>query len=704
MATLADLQTEQARLKAEAAEAALQRAEAGALSAEDVDAAARGARTVMLRALDRLAERLADTIEDADDENRVHYLMMDAASDWLRELGQALEAEPAVVDSVARQLAAGLRPRALLTVSQWADRHRFIETGSAQPGQWNTDRTPHLREIMDSLSEHSGVRETSLMKASGVGGTEVLYNWIGYIIDHLRTRDMLLTVPTLELRDRSLNPRLRKLFRETPALTDLVSDKKRDRTNRDNLTEFGASAKLIKAGANSADSMRSDHLPYVANDEVDAFPWDVGGEGDPFTLLENRQRTYARMAKTYNVSTPTTKGESHIEDRYLAGDQRQYHVPCPHCGHPHVLEWANFRYRVAPGDEEQAGAEILDAWMVCPECEARIEESDKTDMLARGRWIPKRPSIKRHRSYHINALYSPVGLGSRWKDLAARWRAAQHDDAKLKAFINTDLGQTWEEQGEQIDDTGLLMRLEDYGVEDIPIAIITAGIDVQKDRLEASIYGWGSGEEAWAIEHIIVPGDTATDEPFEEMDAVLREYGVDAEAWDSGYNADQVYSHVRTRSWAVATKGYANDPSRPFLEDERKRRKRLRRRTRTGVHPEPVGVDNGKALLAARLKKDQAGPGYLHFTNRGGFDDEFFAQLTAEKLVPRKRRGRTKNEWVQTRTRNEALDCYILALVACRLSGRDLDQPRIGREPAREESVGQGPTPDPFSPIPFDET
>jgi phage terminase large subunit GpA-like protein len=160
---------------------------------------------------------------------------------------------------------------------------------------------------------------------------------IGYIMHHLCNKDMLLTVPTLELRQRSLNPRLRKIFRETAVLAELVSS-----ANRGDLIEYGAGAKIIKAGANSPDSMRSDHLPYVGKDEVDAYPWDVGGEGDPNELIANRQRSFTR-AKTYEVSTPTVEGASHIDNAYQASDRRRYHVPCPHCGHLHVLAWRHFQ-------------------------------------------------------------------------------------------------------------------------------------------------------------------------------------------------------------------------------------------------------------------------------------------------------------------------------------------------------------------------
>jgi phage terminase large subunit GpA-like protein len=224
----------------------------------------------------------------------------------------------------------GVKPRDLITVSQWADRHRELRSGTNAPGPWHNALTPYLVEIMDALSEHSSVRQVTFMKSSGVGGTEAMFNWIGYLMHHLGNKDLLCVMPTLELRDRSFNPRLAKMIDESPALAGLVSTAKRARANRGDLLEYGARSRIIKAGANSPDSLRSDHLPYVICDEVDAFPWDVGGEGDPMTLIENRQRTYTR-AKTYLVSTPTKEGASRITKQYARSDMRRYYVPCPHC-------------------------------------------------------------------------------------------------------------------------------------------------------------------------------------------------------------------------------------------------------------------------------------------------------------------------------------------------------------------------------------
>jgi len=457
---------------------------------------------------------------------------------------------------------------------------------------------------------------------------------------HLCNKDMLLTVPTLELRQRSLNPRLRKIFRETAVLAELVSS-----ANRDDLIEYGAGAKIIKAGANSPDSMRSDHLPYVGKDEVDAYPWDVGGEGDPNELIANRQRTFTR-AKTYEVSTPTVEGASHIDNAYQASDRRRYHVPCPHCGHLHVLAWRHFQYKLAPGaDHDDPAAEIGDAWMACPDCGAKIEEHHKPQMLAGGRWIAERPRVKRHRGYHLNALYAPIGLGLRWVEIAAKWRAAQGDTAKLKAFTNTQLGEVWREAGESIADIPLITRLEDYRLEDLLAALVAGGVDVQADRLELTAAAWGPGEEGWALDHLILPGDTQDPDTWEQLEPAMRDLGVEIACIDAGYRPDMVRAFCAPRSWCIPTKGMPGT-ARPIIQDERQRRQRLRLRRKRGQPVEPHRVDQAKSRLYARLKLQEARPGYLHFRQCAAFDD--CAQLGAEKLVKRIRKGRVVQEWIQT--------------------------------------------------------
>lgn len=664
MATLADLQTEREKLRAMQAKSSFEASYAATVSKSDLIAAATACRRVLLQMVADLPQRMLDAIGAETDETRVHYLMSDAAHDILRQVGQECEAVSTALPALGERIKRGAKPRDLLAVSEWADRHRWIQSGTNSPGQWRTALTPYLKEIMDSLSEHSPVRSVSFIKASGLGGTEALNCWLGYIMGHLQNKDTLVVMPTLELRDRSFNPRLMKMLDETPVLSALVSTASRTRANRGDLLEYGARSRIIKAGANSPDSLRSDHLPYVICDEVDAFPWDVGGEGDPLTLIENRQRTFSR-SKSYYVSTPTTASQSRIEVLYQRSDRRKYYVPCPHCEEAQILEWSNFKWRTAPPAEgEDVGLPLVThAWYVCKHCGTMIDEGHKTEMLANGKWIAERPSVKLHRGYHLNTLYAPIGLGLSWRQIAQKWLTCQGDTSELKAFINTYLGETWEEQGDSIENISLINRLEDYELSTMPQVIISAGVDVQGDRLEASVAAWAETDEAWLIDHYIIPGDTTQNEVWKELKEVLADAGVQIAIIDAGYNSSMVYEFCAANAWAIPGKGTAGI-SRPIVEDKRRRNQRLRTRRRKGVAVEPIGVDQAKALLYSNLKKTRPGPGYIHFPNGPAFDQEYFAQLASERLVTKVKGYRPFQEWVKTRARNETLDCLVYAMAA----------------------------------------
>ncbi len=704
MASIADLQAEREQLKAANAKVEFERAHAETCSAKDLIAAGNALRTVLLDAMGAAAADLVSSIAGEADETRVHYLLSESAHQWATTLGEKVAKSTDTLPEVGERFRKGVKPRDLLTVSEWADRHRELRSGTNAPGPWNTELTPYLREIMDALSEHSAVRQVTFIKSSGVGGTEAMFNWIGYIMHHLGNKDLLCVMPTLELRDRSFNPRLSKMLDESPALAGLVSNASRNKANRGDLLEYGARSRIIKAGANSPDSLRSDHLPYVICDEVDAFPWDVGGEGDPMTLIENRQRTFTR-AKTYLVSTPTKEGQSRISQQYARSDMRCYHVPCPHCGEYQPLEWGGkdapygLKFRRAPrpdGDKHEGPDVVTAAYYVCRANACIIEEAEKTAMLTQGRWIAARPHIKHHRGYHINALYAPVGLGLSWVKVAQKWLDSQGDSAELKAFWNTYLGEVFREQGDSIENISLITRLEVYP-DVLPVGLRTAGVDVQKDRIELTIVDWGAGEEGWVRDHIILPGDTEQPEVWEELHETMVDRGIKVAAIDSGYHATQVYAFVAKRRWCFATKGTPGF-GRPLIEDEKKRRQRLRVKRKRGVPVEPIGIDGGKGMLYSRLKLMEPGAGYIHFPQDPAFDDEYFAQLAAEKLVTRFKGYRPISEWVQMRPRNEALDCLLLALAALRLSGIALEAKAKGEHQPQETPTPAAPTVDRVAP------
>jgi phage terminase large subunit GpA-like protein len=346
---------------------------------------------------------------------------------------------------------------------------------------------------------------------------------------------MLVVVPTLEVRKRWVKQRLDPLIAETPVLSAIFGGRRsRDAANAEDMKDFPGGM-LVIGGANSAASLASMPIRYVVCDEVDRFPWDVGQEGDPLGLIDERTKTFPRR-KVLLVSTPTTKGLSRIEGEYEKSDQRQYHVPCPDCGEYQVLRWRHddgtygLVHSAATGTVRYA----------CRHCGTLIDEHHKPAMLERGHWIP-RHAERPVRGYHLSGLYSPIGLGFTWAELWEKWQDAHGDTANLKRFINTTLAETWEEKGDSIADVALIARLEVYP-DTLPIRLLTSFTDVQKDRLETTVIGWGAGEEAWALEHVIHAGDTAAQDVWDELDEFLREQRVVLAGVDSGYNTSMVYA------------------------------------------------------------------------------------------------------------------------------------------------------------------
>ena len=591
---------------------------------------------------------------------------------------------PNTAETLYRAFAEAVKPRPILTVTQWADRHRVLTSkSSSEKGSWRTDRTPYLAEVMDSLSVTSPVQRVVLMFASQVGKTEVALNWLGYIIDHAPSPTLAI-LPTIEVRKRWVRQRLDPMLAATPALSRIIDSRKsREAANSEDMKDFPGGF-LVTGGANSPASLASMPIRFVVCDEIDRFPWEVGQEGDPLGLIDERTKTFPRR-KVLLVSTPTIKGASRVEAEYLLSDQREYQVPCPHCAEYQVLRWQHPDGSYGLTHSKSTGL----TWYTCRHCGTMIEEHHKTAMLAAGRWIAKNPSSK-IRGYHLNGLYSPIGLGFSWGELWTKWQEAHGDTANLKRFINTTLGEPWEERGDSIESTGLIARLEQYP-ETLPVVVRTIGVDVQKDRLELTVVDWGVGEEAWVRDHLILVGDTATDEVWGLLNEELDALKPDSVAVDSGYNATQVYEFCAGRKWCHVIKGQAGT-SRPIVEDERRRqqRRRFSRKHKTAI--EPIGVDSAKALLYARLKIQNPSAGYIHFPNTPAFDDEYFAQLASEKLVTKIRGTRPLMEWVQTRKRNEALDCLVYALAALRLSNIDPNQRLAGRA-APKTAKPNRPTP-----------
>jgi phage terminase large subunit GpA-like protein len=588
-----------------------------------------------------------------------------------------MQTVPTAEEIYSQAAADGARPDPLLSVSEWADSYRTLsQRASAEPGPWRTDRTPYLREIMDCLSPSSPVETVVLMKGAQIGGTECGNNWIGYVV-HQAPGPMLSIQPTVEMAKRNSKQRIDPLIEESPMLRELVSDpRSRDSGNTMLAKEFPGGI-LVMTGANSAVGLRSMAARYLFLDEVDAYPGDVDGEGDPVNLALARTRTFARR-KMFMISTPKITGRSRIEASFEDSDQRYYWVPCPHCHECQILKFAHVRW--PKGEPEKA-------IYVCEHCECQIENHEKHWMLPRGEWRPAAPGPGKAAGFHLSSLYSPVGWFS-WADAAAMSEEAQKNPALLQVFINTVLGETWALQGEAPEWQRLYDRREDYRIGTVPKGglFLTAGVDIQKDRIEVEIVAWGRGKESWSVDYEVLEGQTAEGTVWQKLITVLNTwYPIESGgvlpivkfAIDSGHATPEVYAWTRKYGGerAVVIKGdsrAAAPISQPSAIDIGPQGNRVR----SGIRVWPVNGSMIKEELYRWLRLDrpteESGepypPGYCHFPKYG---EEYFKQITAEQLVTRIVKGYRRTEWQKTRDRNEALDARTYARAAAAVYGMD---------------------------------
>lgn len=553
----------------------------------------------------------------------------------------------------------GLRPPPSLTVSQWAEAHRVLEgTTSSEPGPYRTDRVPFAREIMDRLSPQDPCEMVVLMKGSQVSGTEMGNNWLGYVMHHV-PGPMLVVLNTLEIAEAWSKERLSSLIEKTPALKERIApSKSRDGGNATRMKKFPGGSIHI-AGGNSAASLRSRPVRYLMLDEVDSYEIDADGEGDPVELARKRQATFANR-KTFAVSSPKYEATSRILQLFQQGDQRYFHLPCPVCEKAQPLEWRNVRW--PPGKPREAG-------YVCDGCGVLWTDADKLRALARGQWVPSAEFDGRIRSYHLSGLYSP------WQtfgDIAERWAAAKGDPVKLQVVVNTDLGEAWQEhEGEAIDETGLLARREGYEGVPAEVAVLTCGVDVQDNRLELEIVGWGADLETWNIDYRVIHGDPSGTRIWEALDQHLFRVmdhprlgtiEIAATCIDTGgHHQDAVLRYCgelhRQRRFIWPIKGDGGD--KPIWKSKRARKKKRDQVVSAFL----IGVDTIKKQLVERLRRTTPGPGYLHFPLAR--DESYFAQLTAERMEVKYRLGQRKLAFTKPAgKRNEALDCRVYATAA----------------------------------------
>lgn len=588
-------------------------------------------------------------------------------------------------------LALGLAPDPYLTIDEWADQRRQLPKGaSAEAGQYNTDRMPYLREVMQWLSPQSPVQQVKVIKGTQLGFTEVANNVALYYMDIVPTSQLMI-MPTETLAKDHSNRKLTPSLRAMPYLAERIGGGK----TKDDIggmfekTYPGGMLKIAWSG--SAANYRSLSCRVVILDDIDGFPDDVEGEGDPLDLGKKRTDSFGILKKIYANGTPTIAGESNAENEYEDSDQRRYYMPCPCCT-PHEVEKQTKENMVAfeednfVFDYDKVTYELKgDVQFCCPHCGSLIEEHQKEWMMAKengAKTIADNPGHP-HRGLRVPSYYSPLGFLS-WNEifrekLQAKKAMARGDIRKIKTWVNTRDARAWEEEIDTVDVDNLPSRKEQYAAE-VPdgVVVLTAGVDTQDDRFEIEVVGHGEADESWSIDYHIIHGDPNELETRQALASYLsRTFScqdgsrmkIYATGVDTGGHrtvAAYKFCKPRFRQRVFALKG-SSTIGAPFIN------KRASKNNKGGVNLYMVGVNAGKDEIYANLEVTEHGPNYMHFPDKDVYDDEYFKQLTAEK------RDKKKGGWVKYRHRNEAIDCRNYANASRELAGIDERVLSIGK-------------------------
>jgi phage terminase large subunit GpA-like protein len=605
--------------------------------------------------------------------------------------------------------AIAFRPIPKRTLSKWADDEvTLAPTEGGGAGKWYTERAAYLREPMDAMCDQ-GTRELVVKKSGQAGATlalsilPVLY----WMVEDPTT--VMIVQPSESLAAAWSVARFEPNRLETPATRDLIQQHAAGGARHaGNTQQFKAfpGGYVVVAWASSDMQMRSRPARVIIRDELNA--WEPTKEGDSAKRAERAATTYEDSKKVLDISTPTVKGASRIDDRFDLSDQRYYHVPCPDCGHRQPLVWENVRY---DGKDPETSPET--ARYVCRDCGTLWDEAQKNEAvriadLNHDAWVPTYPGRK-IAGWHINAIMSSfVSMA----ELVKEWLEAQGNDALMQVFFNLKLGLAWELRTEGLGNDNLLARREIYAAQ-VPagVAILTASIDVQDDRFEIQVEGWGAGGENWKIQHHVIPGDVLDAGTQRLLDDFLRgrwrhesgtELRLRAACMDAGDgdHTQMVYAFTKKR-WrrrVFAVKGLSKGDGkglvrpRPSVDDK------------SGAKFFLFAPNTAKDMVLSMFRTQVPGPRYVHLPD--SFTEDWVTQVLVERKHP-KRMPDGSTKWVYRKpggARNEALDLCTMNLVALSLSGIPVErlarmaarlQAKMGLPEERAEETDDGPSGEP---------
>lgn len=595
------------------------------------------------------------------------------------------------MDGYLSHISKGLKPDPYIMMSQWAEESFILPQESASEyGKIRIERTPFIKEVLDALSPMSPVGEVVVVKPTQLAGTTIAIIFIFCVIDLYPAPGIFITVKE-DLAKKFSRKRISPSIKLMPSIKSKVIETDTKVKGSSLLMKEFPGGSWILGGSNASSSYRSETAKYMILDDYSAFPPDVEGEGDSGSLADRRTGSWSN-SKIYKNSTPLTVGTCLITIAYELTSQGLFCVPCPHCGEYQYLEWGDTdsehgikwtrKKDVKESDDESYEKleedDIVDIWYQCKACHERIDEHQKPWMFTRGKYIHKYPNRKK-KGFKWNALYSPLGWKNNWTKIAedfieATYELKQGKPSKMKTWQNTLMAEAWEEKGKRPEWASLYERREDYPDNEPPDGawLLTAGVDVQENRLIVLVKGWGIGEENWKIFHTEIHGDPIQSDVWNKLDIILNASYISASGHelkvmsvcvDSGYLTNIVYNYCRSRqprihaikgAKAVGTPVIGTTPSKQDVTFNGEK-------IEDGALLWSVGGDSAKDIIYSRLALVGEGAGVYHWNM--STDEEFFKQLTAEKKQKKTVKGYDVDEWHKMRA-NDVLDVDIYAYAA----------------------------------------
>ncbi|MGG7049068.1 MULTISPECIES: phage terminase large subunit family protein [unclassified Campylobacter] len=540
-----------------------------------------------------------------------------------------------------------------MTLTQWSENHRVLSReSSAQYGKFKA--FAYQKEPMDEIS-NTRRSKVVLLFASQLGKSEMINNAIGYFI-HQEPSTILFMLPNENDAEDYSKRRLTPMIRDCEVLKELINAN--DANNTILIKNFSG-GNLALVGSNSVSKLASKPIKILLIDEADRC--ENTKEGSAIKLAEKRTVTFSQR-KIVISSTPTLKDSSQILSEFELSDKRYFFIKCPHCGYSQTLDFSHVVW-----EKDKDNKPIFESVRyTCADCGALLSESEKNRAVASGEWIATNPGAKTA-GFFLNAFYSPFFS---MQDIVRDWYESKDDQSKLQTFINTIEARGFEPPTISLNSDELFDRIEPYDSQNVPecVKFITAGIDIQANRIEINFIGWASGFEAFNIEYKQIHGNTDQEEVWGEAFKYLhkkftlsngKELTLTLGLVDSGFNTERVYKFCAASKRLLATKGANEGTNREdFINPIKK--------IKNGCYFMRVGTYKGKSELMRLLKIKEAGNGYFHYGK--GYTREFFAQLNAEKLQKLKNKnGYEKLQWVKIRERNEALDISVLALAGAKI-------------------------------------